>query len=214
MQKIMPVIADVQGDMTRVPGDSLYPVINMLNAKYFILPLTGDQRTVPLQNPYAYGNAWFVDRIYYADNANEELDMLGKINLRRAAVADRRFESVLGQAKPSEGQNEVELTDYEPNRLRYTVNTEQGGLLVFSEIYYPGWTALVDGQEVPLGRVNYVLRALQMKPGKHVVELNFYPKSIKKTETVAYAAYAVLLLSLLFLLFRTWKRHPQKGVAQ
>jgi len=55
---------------------------------------------------------------------------------------------------------------------------------------------------------------LQMKPGKHVVELNFYPKSIKKTETVAYAAYAVLLLSLLFLLFRTWKRHPQKGVAQ
>ncbi len=214
MQKIMPVIADVQGDMTRVPGDSLYPVINMLNAKYFILPLTGDQRTVPLQNPYAYGNAWFVDRIYYADNANEELDMLGKINLRRAAVADRRFESVLGQAKPSEGQNEVELTDYEPNRLRYTVNTEQGGLLVFSEIYYPGWTALVDGQEVPLGRVNYVLRALQMKPGKHVVELNFYPKSIKKTETVAYAAYAVLLLSLLFLLFRTWKRHSQKGVAQ
>ena len=65
-----------------------------------------------------------------------------------------------------------------------------------------------------MGRVNYVLRALQMKPGKHVVELNFYPKSIKKTETVAYAAYAVLLLSLLFLLFRTWKRHPQKGVAQ
>ena len=82
MQRLMPAVADAQGDMTRVPGDSIYPVLNMLNTRYFIIPLQGGQ-TVPLQNPYAYGNAWFVDNIKYVDNANQEIDAVGTINLRR-----------------------------------------------------------------------------------------------------------------------------------
>ena len=60
MQKTMQAVAAAGGDMTKVNGDSIFPVLNMLNTKYFILPLQGGQ-TVPVQNPYAYGNAWFVD---------------------------------------------------------------------------------------------------------------------------------------------------------
>ena len=83
---------------------------------------------------------------------------------------------------------------YEPNRLKYQVNSGKGGVLVFSEIYYPGWEASVDGEPVELGRVDYILRALNIKPGKHEVELSFFPKSVNTTETIAYIAYILLIL--------------------
>ena len=88
----------------------------------------------------------------------------------------------------------VTITSYEPNRLTYEVNSGKGGVLVFSEIYYPGWTATVDGEPVELGRVNYILRAMNIKPGKHQVELAFFPQTVKRTETIAYLAYGLLLL--------------------
>ena len=90
MQKTMKAVAEAGGDMTKVNGDSIFPVLNMLNTKYFILPLQGGQ-TVPVQNPYAYGNAWFVDEVQYVNNANEEIDGVGKVNLRHVAVADAKF---------------------------------------------------------------------------------------------------------------------------
>jgi len=74
--------------------------------------------------------------------------------------------------------------------------------VVFSEIYYPGWTATVDGVEQELGRVDYVLRALQVKPGRHEVVLSFFPKTIDRTETVAYISYGVLLLIILLLIWK------------
>ena len=97
----------------------------------------------------------------------------------------------------------IQLTAYEPNKLTYEVNSGKGGVVVFSEIYYPGWTATVDGEETELGRVNYVLRALQVKPGKHEVVLSFFPKSIDRTETIAYVAYGVLLLILIVGILRS-----------
>ena len=92
MQKLSSAVVDAGADMTKVNGDSIYPVLNMLNTKYFIFPLQGAQ-TVPLQNPYAYGNAWLVDKIQYVKNANEELAAVGKINLRHEAVADEQFKA-------------------------------------------------------------------------------------------------------------------------
>ena len=191
-------VAKAGGDMTQVNGDSIYPILNMLNTKYFILPLQ-DAQTVPLANPYAYGNAWMVDKVHYADNANEELEMTGQLPLRHEAVADKKFRDVLGEGSVQDSTSVVTLQAYEPNQLTYEVNSVKGGVVVFSEIYYPGWTATIDGEEAELGRVDYVLRALQVKPGKHQVVLSFFPKSIDRTETVAYVAYVVLLLILLLL---------------
>ena len=194
-------IADAGGDMTQVNGDSIFPVLNMLNTKYFILPLQGGQ-TVPVENPYTYGNAWIVDKLHYVDNANQELDMTGQLPLRHEAVADKKFREQLGEAVEQDTLSIVSIKAYEPNQLTYEVNSGKGGVVVFSEIYYPGWTATVDGVEQPLGRVDYVLRALQVAPGRHEVVLSFFPKSIDRTETVAYIAYAVLLLILLLLVWR------------
>ena len=207
MQKMMPAIAKAGGDMTKVNGDSLFPVLNMLNAKYFIVPLQANQ-TVAIENPYVYGNAWFVDKVTYVKNANEELDALGKLNLRHEAVADARFQSQLGESKNQDSTSIVKLTAYEPNQLTYDVRSATGGIVVFSEIFYPEWTATVDGKPVEIGRVDYVLRALNVDKGHHKVVLTFDPKSVKQTETIAYLSYGVLLLVVLFAVY--FKRKEDK----
>ncbi len=196
MEKLMKSIVEAQGDMTKLNGDSISPVLNMLNTKFFIMPLQGGQ-TVPLKNPYAFGNAWFVDKVTYVNNANEELEMVGKLNLRAEAVADKKFRDVLGSSCEQDHHAQVTMKTYEPNQLTYEVESAKGGVLVFSENYYPEWTATVDGKEVPVGRVNYILRAIQVKPGKHQVVLSFFPKSVDRTETVAYIAFALLVICIL-----------------
>ena len=205
MSRIMKAVADSDGDMTRVNGDSLFPVLNMLNTKYIIVPLQGGQ-TVPLLNPYAYGNAWFVDRLTFSDNANQEIERIGQIDLRHEAVADKRFADVLGEAVAQDKNSVAKLLAYEPNQLTYEVSSDKGGVLVFSEVYYPGWTATIDGQPAELGRVNYILRALRVPAGKHQVKLAFFPKSVDTTETIAYVAYVVLLLIIVGGLYDTWRR--------
>ena len=209
MQKLFRAVGEAAGDMTQVNGDSICPVLNMLNTRYFIFPLEGGQ-TVPIQNPYVYGNAWFVDQISYVDNANAELETVGKLNLRHQAVADAKFKTQLGEAAVQDTASVVTITSYEPNRLKYDVNTGKGGVLVFSEIYYPGWTATVDGQPAELGRVNYILRAIHLQPGKHQVELAFFPKSVSVTETVAYIAFVLLLLIVVGIAFIEYRNRKKE----
>ena len=193
MQAAMNAIVEKGGNMQQVAGDSIFPVINMLNTKYFIMPMQGGD-TTPLANPYAFGNAWWVDNVKYVDNANQEIEQVGKVDLHKVAVADKQFEKVLGQSAAHDSTDVVSITAYQPNNLKYTAESKNGGLVVFSEIYYPGWTATVDGKPAELGRVNYILRALPLPPGKHEVVLDFHPASVKTTETVAYVAGGLLLL--------------------
>ena len=207
MQQTFAAVAEAAGDMTLVKGDSVYPVLNMLNTKYFILPLQ-DGKTVPVENPYRFGNAWFVNSVKFVDNANQELDALGKLDLRHEAVADAKFRELLKPVAEQAADSAalVTLTAYEPNQLTYDVTSARGGVVVFSEIYYPGWTATVDDQPVEVGRVDYVLRALTVSPGQHKVVLSFFPKSLDTTETVAYASLGVLLLLVLLALFLSYRK--------
>ena len=213
MQQTFEAVAQAAGDMTQVNGDSVYPVLNMLNTKYFILPLqTG--KTVPVENPYAYGNAWFVSDVQFVDNANQELDAIAKLDLRHQAVADAKY---CEQLKPvveaaSDSASIVTMTAYEPNRLTYDVKSAKGGVVVFSEIFYPGWTATVDGQPVELGRVDYVLRALTVGPGQHKVELAFFPKSLDVTETVAYVSLGLLLVLILLAVLLSYRQRKAQAL--
>ena len=207
MQETFKAVVGAAADMTQVNGDSIYPVLNMLNTKYFILPLQSG-KTVPVENPYAYGNAWFVSNVKFVDNANAELDALAKLDLRTEAVADKKFQE---QLKPvaETGRDTaavVTITSYEPNQLKYDVKSAKGGVVVFSEIFYPGWTATVDGTPVEIGRVNYVLRAITVGPGQHKVELAFFPKSLDVTETVAYASLGILLVLIVLAVFLSVRR--------
>ena len=208
IQRLFQAVSEAGGDMTKVNGDSIFPVLNMLNAKYFIFPLQ-DGQTVPIQNPYVYGNAWFVDELRYVDNANQEMDALATMDLRHQAVADAKFKAQLGDAVVQDTASVVTITAYEPNCLTYDVNSGKGGVLVFSEVYYPGWTATIDGEPVELGRVDYLLRAMQVKPGRHEVVLSFFPKSVNTTETFAYLAYGVLILVVLGAGYMEWRRRKK-----
>ena len=208
MQAAMQAIAAKNGNMQEVDGAKVFPVLNMLNTKYFILPLQGGA-TMPLQNIYAQGNGWFVDKINYVADANAEYAGVGKIDVRHEAVADKKFESVLGQAQSNDSTAIVKLVKYEPNNLQYTIESKKGGVVVFAEIYYPGWTATIDGQSAELGRVNYILRALNVKAGKHTVVLDFHPTSISTTETIAYIAIVILLLAIIGVGYMRFKNRKE-----
>lgn len=197
MQLLFKEISQSEGDMTKVDGNK-FPVLNMLNTRWFIFPLK-DNKTFPLHNPYAYGNAWFVDELKYVENANQEIDALHKISPKHIAVVDAKFKQELGETTKfqTDSLSTVSLKSYEPNKLKYEVNSAKGGLVVFSEIYYPGWQSFVDGKEVLHGRADYILRAMKVPAGKHTVEFTFQPKSIKVTEAIAYSA--VILLVVVFL---------------
>jgi len=185
---------------TMEKADSLLPVLNMLNMKYMILPLQDGGKT-EIKNPHANGNAWFVSEVRYVEDADAELAGLKELDTKHVAVADKKFEPVLGKAT-EDSTATVVLANYEANELQYDVESREGGVLVFSEIYYPGWTCTVDGQAVEIGRVNYVLRAVRIDGGKHHVVLTFKPKSERITETIAYSALGLLALLFVGLLVR------------
>ena len=190
MNVVFQEVAKTGGEMDSLDA-AKFPVLNMLNARYFIFPLEGGQ-TVPLRNPHALGNGWFVDEVVYVDHANEEIEAIHGLNPVQKAVVDKRFASVVKASSPADSTGYVELLAYEPNALKYEVNSTNGGTVVFSEIYYPGWQAWIDGEEVEHGRANYILRAMNVPAGKHVVEFKFDPDSLHATETIAYIALALL----------------------
>lgn len=198
MQAAYQAIAAAGGEMDSVDA-SKFRVLNMLNTKYFILPSGQQGQTVPVLNPYANGNAWFVKNVQYVNNANEEIDALKTILPTETAVVDARFKNMLKGISEAhkDSLSSIRLTSYEPNRLVYETENAGDGIAVFSEIYYPnGWQVTIDGKPAGLGRADYVLRALYIPAGKHTVEMRFDPKSLHVTEGIAYGALALLVIGV------------------
>lgn len=208
MQAAYSEIARAGGEMDSVDA-SKFRVLNMLNTRYFILPAGQQGQTVPILNPYAYGNAWFVDRVQYVDNANEEIDALHTADPAGTAVVDARFKEVLKGLTEShrDSLSTIRLTSYEPNRLVYETRNSGDAVAVFSEIYYPdGWQVTVDGQPVTLGRADYILRALYLPAGEHTVEMRFDPQSLHVTEGIAYTALALMVVGIMAVIWRQRKK--------
>lgn len=199
-------VAQCGGRLDSINGDSLFPVLNMLNVKYAILPLQ-DGKTAPVLNPHANGNGWFVCNVKYVNNADEEIMALHNTPLKKVAVVDKKFQDILGSetsvAETAAGV--VQITQYDANKLTYEVNSPKGGVVVFSENYYPGWTATIDGNPVEIARANYILRAIKVPAGKHTVVFLFDPVSVHVTEGIAYGALILLLLGVLFLVWKDRK---------
>lgn len=195
--------ADGRGDVAA--GQA---VADMLNARYIV---TGDPEAPLMLNPQAMGNAWLVDSMVWVDGARAEMDALDPAltDLRRQAVADRSFATALpGQPSLAPGDT-IYMTYYSPNTLKYHVSTAAGGVGVFSEVYFPwGWKATVDGNEVPLARVNYILRALAIPAGSHEIVMTFAPESVRRSSAAAYACVTLIYLLLaagIFVECRRWR---------
>lgn len=165
------------------------PVLNMLNARYIV---HGGQLYV---NDGALGNAWFIDKISYVDNANEELGALANLDTASEAVAGKPMEKILGNAAPGSETDEIFETSYAPDRLTYQSTTSSPRVAVFSEIYFPwGWEATIDGKPAEIARVNYVLRAMVIPAGTHEIVMTFDPKSVHSAVTVATIAVIIIYL--------------------
>ena len=212
MQAVYSAIARAGGKMDSVDA-SKFRVLNMLNTRYFILPAGQQGQTVPILNPYAYGNAWFVDQVQYVNNANEEIDALDTADPAVTAVVDSRFKDALKGLVEShrDSLSTIRLTSYTPNRLVYETDNSGDAVAVFSEIYYPdGWQVSIDGQPAPLGRADYILRALHIPAGKHTVEMRFDPQSLHVTEGIAYTALALMVIGVIAIVWRTQRQKKQK----
>ncbi len=184
-------------------------VINMLNAKYI---LSGNEYQL---NPDANGNAWFVSGIDYVTSPDAEMKALDSLNTKVRAVADSKFAKTLGNASPKAPGDTIYETSYAPNKLTYKARSAQGGVAVFSEVYFPwGWYATIDGKPADIGRVDYVLRALKVPAGEHDIEFRFDPKSLQVTNTLGVSAviiiYVLCAAALAGFIFIVMRRRKQK----
>lgn len=205
LSNMIDAVNGAEGNMAAVKGDSIFPMLNMLNTKYIMF---GTQANQVIQNPYANGNAWFVGKLSFVPSPDAEMAALTGLDTKHTAVADNRFRTALDGSALDSGK--VALTAYQPNELHYTVESNKGGVVVFSEIYYPDWTVTIDGKPAELGRVNYVLRALKVPAGKHEVVMTFRPASVNTTNAIAYGALAIVLLFFVVAFYKTVKAKPQK----
>ena len=219
MNPLLQTVMRTQGFM--LPDENTgkdFPVLNMLNMKYAVVPTQGS-RQVPVMNPYAMGNCWFVDEVVLVDTPDEECAALRTLDLHKQAVADKKYAAVLDVTKSelvplmAFDKNVIELTSYAPNSLEYVAMTEHNKVAVFSEIYYPhDWHLYIldkegkNSVEIPLARVNYTLRAAVIPAGAHKLRMVFEPHALKTDK----ASMAILILALLLsagsLTYPLWRR--------
>jgi len=184
-------------------------VLNMLNMKYLIY----NKEAAPIINPHANGNAWFVSNIRIAENANEEMKMVGEINTKREIVVDKAFASQLPSRLVTDTTAHIALIKYEPNDLVYKFSSKTDQMAVFSEIYYEkGWNAYINGNKVPYVRANYLLRAMPLKAGNYDIEYKFEPTAYSLGNAIALISSLLLILSLLGYIFLQWKKSKKTAI--
>ena len=179
-------------------------VLNMLNTKYIIIPNQSGGPLVAQRNPASLGNAWFVNKITLVKNANEEIDALTDSDPSSELIVHEEFaDYVQGLNLVKEGN--INLTEYKPDYLKYQSTTSSDQMAVFSEVWYgpdKGWIAKIDGQEVPFIRANYILRALKVPAGNHVIEFEFKPNAYHTGETISLICSLLILLLLGYSFYR------------
>ncbi|MBS1568350.1 MAG: hypothetical protein JST45_02800 [Bacteroidetes bacterium] len=173
------------------------PALNMLNTKYIIY--ADDQP--PILNPHALGAAWFVDEVREVKNADEEITTLGKIDPKRTALVDARYYAEVANGARPDSTASVKLNGYKSNDLSYTVKSTNGGVVVFSEIWYgPDWVAEIDGKAAPYVRADYVLRAMKVPAGEHTVRFHIVSKPFNVGGRIGSISSFVLLALVLLAL--------------
>ena len=176
------------------------PVLNMLNTRYFISPTNA-----PLRNRHANGQAWFVDNVVWADSANHEMALLSTTDLHSTAVVDKSFKERIKADALNSNTKSIKMESYSANRLKYSYESETDALAVFSEIYYPkGWVATVNGEEMDIIRVNYLLRGIVLPAGKNSVEFEFHPSSYFIGNIVSIVSSIILILLALWVLYKSF----------
>jgi hypothetical protein len=203
LQSELQVFAETAQSKGLLAGFDTTRLLNMLNTKYVII----DPEAAPLENPNALGNAWFANTLVWAENADDEMKRLGAFDPATEVIIDQRYRNQIPETLAKAGRDSmasVVLTSYAPNELTYTVQSSTGGIVVFSEIYYPeGWQAFADGNPADHFRVNYLLRGMAIDPGSHEIKFRFDPKSFREGSLYSKAG-SILVLLLCLGTFLLW----------
>ena len=184
--------------------------LNMLNTRYIIL----DPNVAPVINPYALGNAWFVENIKWVDNPDEEVRAIKDIDAKSTAIIDCRFKKELsGKSFREDPQSLITLKSYAPNKMVYHSQSATEQLAVFSEIYYPkGWISKIDGKETPHIQVNYILRAMDIPAGNHEIVFEFKPESYEIGNKVSFASSILLAIFIAGIVFYEFRKRLKNSV--
>ncbi|MDB5121087.1 MAG: hypothetical protein JWN56_2305 [Sphingobacteriales bacterium] len=189
-------------------------VLDMLNTKYVI---TSDEKgeSQKIQNrSTAAGNAWFVSKVTFVKDADQEMEALNSFDPKQEIIVDEKYKSMIDVSKIGYGPTSfIKLTNYHPDHMTYEYSAGKDALAVFSEIYYDkGWNAYLDGEKIPYFRANYLLRAAQLPGGNHKLEFKFEPKSYYTGEMISLIASILLVLGLAYAIYREVKPlDPIKG---
>ena len=197
-------------DTVRIPK-----ILNMLNTKYMIFG--NAEKPDAVVNPNANGNAWFVSNVKFVENPNEEIKQIGEIDSKKVAIVSKDDQKYFeGKQMAADSTAILNLTKYQPNELEFKTQSKTPQLAVFSEIYYPkGWKMLIDGNEVPYIKANYLLRAVHVPAGNHMVKMVFEPAVIAKGKLISMIAFGLfLLLSLggIYFLYRNNNRNKLENI--
>lgn len=184
-------------------------VLDMLNTRYLIVGDNQNNQRIQRRSTAA-GNAWFVDRIFWVNSNEEEIQAISSFDAKKEAFIHAEFKDQINESRLNVPANaEIKLTKYRPDHLVYEYSSPNDAIAVFSEVYYDkGWKAFVDGKELPILRANYVLRALQLPGGNHTVEFKFEPASYKVGEIISLIASIMLVLGAVLAIYLYYKKSP------
>ena len=202
---------NIEAWMTNPMAKDSFPVLNMLNMKYVIVPNRNNPRqTEAIPNFHALGNCWLVREIRFVKNADEEMKALDTFDPAIVAIVDERFKDAIPSQPVYDSTAYIKLLENKNDEIKYEFNAATNQFAVFSEVYYPfGWNAYIDGKKATYCKANYVLRGLSIPAGKHNVEFKFEPESVKKSEQISRYANILSVIIVLLCFFMVWKTNKK-----
>lgn len=189
-----------------------FPVLNMLNMKYTIVPNQQDpKQNQALLNPFAMGNSWLVKEIKFVKNADEEMAALDSFDPAQTAFVDEKFKASIPFMPVYDSAASITFIENKNDEIKYEFNASSNQFAVFSEVYYPlGWEAYIDGKKTQYVKTNYALRGLAIPAGKHTIEFIFDPASVRVGESISTYFNIFSVLFVLFCFFMVWKNRNKK----
>jgi hypothetical protein len=208
------IYKNIQGWGANPMAKDSFPVLNMLNMKYAIIPDQRDpKQTQAVQNFFALGNCWLVKEVKFVKNADEEMKALDSFDPAAVAFVDERFKASVPFFPVYDSTATIKLIENKNDEIKYEFNAAGNQFAVFSEIYYPnGWEAFIDGKKTPYVKANYALRGLCIPSGKHTIDFIFDPASVRKGEAFSRYMHIFSVLFVFLCLFQAWRsRNKSKG---
>ncbi|MCR5645161.1 MAG: YfhO family protein [Bacteroidales bacterium] len=198
------LLQNVDSDLTLRLALQQLRTLNMLNTKYIIYNPDAE----PIVNPCAFGNAWMVNNIQWVNTPNEEFEALASTDLQHTAILHKEFQPLVTDHPINDSlMGQIAMTEYKPNKLTYSFNSPGDRLVVFSEIWSDsGWKMYVDGQEHPILRANYLLRAALIPAGEHQIVMQYAPKIWKIGNTIQLISSSLLIIGLIIAIIFSFKK--------